>query len=420
MKIKVKGLVFVGFAAAVFAQSALAADGDNKIVTSKQYVDNTFQTLANITTTSEITDNGSNTEAVAAHWNSEAEYPSMAVLKSVKDTVTGMTFSGDQKYIDVATSNGATSVTLDTNNLASDAAAITSTASGDSTTPAAQDKLVKVSAVNAYAEAKANKLDGDTTNNNTIASHSNDSTAYPSAKAVYDFVTGVVGDYQRELTSEETGLYVGTYDTQNSGTWKQIQGGDYVTITETSTGSGVYTVDVPSAKIATANGDITGNIDATAQAKLVTAGAVKSLLDTSAISDSSVATVVPSSQAVYNFVNGNYQPKTTGTTVKVGYDGNWRELTVDSTYMTLNTTTGAAVGLTNLTSATTDVSSSAGTKLVTSGVLYDMLGGLSIPAPIGECANTALNSDSAGACALVMAWDGTANAVTLKWRKMAQ
>ena len=43
MKLNVKGLVFVGFAAAVFASAANAAEGDNKKVTSLAYTDATYQ-----------------------------------------------------------------------------------------------------------------------------------------------------------------------------------------------------------------------------------------------------------------------------------------------------------------------------------------------------------------------------------------
>ena len=51
MKLKIRGLVFVGFAAAVFAQSALAVSDSDKTVTSKTYVDSKIEgTVDNATT----------------------------------------------------------------------------------------------------------------------------------------------------------------------------------------------------------------------------------------------------------------------------------------------------------------------------------------------------------------------------------
>lgn len=446
MKLKVKGLVFVGFAAAVFAQSALAADGDNKIVTSKQYVDDKFQTLEKITTTSELTVAGNVTqEMVNAHWASNEEYPSMAVLKDVKDAVTSINVTGDD-YINVTNNNGARTVSLDTADLATDSAAITSDSAAGDGHPAAQSKLVTASAVNAYAEAKANKLDGDANNNNTIASHTTDSTAYPSAKAVYDFVNG---NYQAKANTGDT-MYVG-----HNGAWRALETAttdsqaatDYVTLKWDSTNS-VYQVNLDSGHIA-ATSALTGATP-TNDSGLVTAGSIRSTIlqagSTTGGTISSAATLetgnnsdetVPTTKNVYEFVtnyaSGTYQPKTTGTTVKVGYDGNWRELTVDSTYMNLDTTSGAAITLANVGHAGTDISGAtaasaqSGTDKIASAYavqayVQSLLNGNNIPAPTGDCASIA--SDADGGCALVLAYyaaEGTTPAgVRLKWTKMSQ
>lgn len=61
MKLKIRGLVFAGFAAAVFAQSASAVETADKTVTSKTYVDSKIQGTVNNATT--ITDNSSDTKA---------------------------------------------------------------------------------------------------------------------------------------------------------------------------------------------------------------------------------------------------------------------------------------------------------------------------------------------------------------------
>ncbi len=68
MKFKVRGLVFVGFAAAILSANAALADPDNT-VTSKSYVDTKFQTIANI-----------ETEYTADNKNSTTEYPAMSAL----------------------------------------------------------------------------------------------------------------------------------------------------------------------------------------------------------------------------------------------------------------------------------------------------------------------------------------------------
>jgi len=51
MKVKIRGLVFAGFAAAVFAQSAMAVDTDDKTVTSKTYVDSKIEASDGTATT---------------------------------------------------------------------------------------------------------------------------------------------------------------------------------------------------------------------------------------------------------------------------------------------------------------------------------------------------------------------------------
>ena len=68
MKVKVKGLVFVGFAAMIFAANAMAVDNT---VTSKDYVDTKFQTKANIQTS--FTDQNKTSETL---------YPSMGAVTS--------------------------------------------------------------------------------------------------------------------------------------------------------------------------------------------------------------------------------------------------------------------------------------------------------------------------------------------------
>ena len=88
MKVKVKGLVFVGFAAAILSANAALADPDNT-VTSKAYVDNKFQTINNI-----------QTEFTEDNKNSTTQYPSMSAVQAkiteVGGTVNNSTISVTQ------------------------------------------------------------------------------------------------------------------------------------------------------------------------------------------------------------------------------------------------------------------------------------------------------------------------------------
>ena len=75
MKVKVKGLVFAGFAAMIFAANAMAADNT---VTSKEYVDNKFQAISD--KAQDLTATG---ETAAA------KYPSVAAVKTALDNIPG-------------------------------------------------------------------------------------------------------------------------------------------------------------------------------------------------------------------------------------------------------------------------------------------------------------------------------------------
>ncbi|MBO4683251.1 MAG: hypothetical protein J5611_01585 [Alphaproteobacteria bacterium] len=69
MKVNVKGLVFVGFAAAILSGAAKA--DDSQIVTSKAFTEATYQKLSNLTTQGSATDNILSTDNAA-----DAKYPS--------------------------------------------------------------------------------------------------------------------------------------------------------------------------------------------------------------------------------------------------------------------------------------------------------------------------------------------------------
>lgn len=439
MKVKVRGLVFVGFAAAVFAQSAFATItpvvAEKKIVTSKYYVDSKFQEKEDkvkLTGTQTIGD------ITSDQWASNDLYPSMNVLKGVKDKVNGISVvEAAGGYVDVSQSGDTYTLNVDSDKIDSTGAAIQASGTTDN------GKLVTAGAVKAildtdltdstntattvptaaavvtYAEAASNKATAivtDSTANNYNAASDD---AYPTTAAVYNFVTSQgSANYQRKLGSGEAGLYVGAYDANNANTWKAIQGAsttgtgaatDYVTINETSSGSGVYEINLDSAQIASSIAASSGS-----STKLATEG------------------------AVYNFVTTGYQPINDTATVQVSYNGGWSALTdggSDYIDVARNSTSGnTEVTLTNLTAATTDFvahiandSANAATraKLAKSGDVYDFVmaqtGGLAIPEMPDGCDTVA---EDGGYCALVYGLtSGTAGqsgaTYGLQWTVMA-
>ena len=430
MKVKIKGLVFVGFAAAVFAQSAMATisanTADKKIVTSKYYVDSNFQDKSDRVT---ALPTGTEQE-IANAWNSTTTYPSMAILKSVKDKADAINVvEAEGGYVDVSKSGDTYTLNVDAGKIDSTGAAIQASGTTD------DGKLVTAGAVKAildtdltdstntattvptaaavvtYAEAVTNKAPAIVTDSaaNDYNAASNDK--YPTTAAVYNFVTSQgSANYQRKLGSGETGLYVGAYDANNANTWKAIQGAsttgtgaatDDVTINETDTNSGVYEINLDSAQIASSIAASSGS-----STKLATEG------------------------AVYNFVTTGYQPINDTTTVKVSYNGEWSALTdggSDYIDVARNSTSGnTEVTLTNLTAATTDFDSTNNrTKLARSGDVYDFVmaqtGGLAIPEMPDGCDTVAATG---GYCALVYGLiSGTAGqsgaTYGLQWTVMA-
>ena len=301
MKVKIRGLVFVGFAAAVFAQSAMADNTtDAKTVTSKLYVDTTFQTKENIVTTTEAGANNFD-------WTSETTYPSVALLNQVKSQVTGINVNGDETYITVAdgtgndagkftvspkltpaTANGditgtltdTSGDTIGTKHKLVTAGAVKSlidTGLSDATNAEDDTTMPTSLAVVSYAEKKANKVTAIVTDSTNANYNITSDTAYPTTKAVYDFVTTQGGAFQPKVTDTGDNLKVGYLGsgTGATPTWKTIKGAssgtgsttDYVTINQDGT-SGVYEVNLDGAQLAAA---ATGLLNANSTTGVVTA-----------------------------------------------------------------------------------------------------------------------------------------------------
>lgn len=152
MKFKVKGLVFVGFAAAILSANAMAEATDANTVTSKAYVDTKFQTIANLSQQGDLTGNQLNT-------TSDTTYPSEKKVAAALEAVGGTVGNGT---IDIQL-NGASKGTFTVNQ------------SGNGT--------VNVDGV----EVTANKA-------GTITGNESDTTKYPTTKAVADYVSSELND----------------------------------------------------------------------------------------------------------------------------------------------------------------------------------------------------------------------------------
>jgi len=180
MKINVKGLAFVGFAAAILSANAMAAAGDEKIVTSKAYVDSTFQPIGSYEVT---TNKETSKETLTTNKSSTTNYPSnKAITDYVDDKVSGGISSNAQgkstANYQVGDSTG-TWKTLEFDSYASIGAGTDSATQAKISINATTDgtlanagtggtdagKLVTAGAVKTYADSKvaAAITDGDTT-----------------------------------------------------------------------------------------------------------------------------------------------------------------------------------------------------------------------------------------------------------------
>ena len=325
MKLKITGLVFVGFAAAVFAQSASAVDPDDKTVTSKTYVDNYAQAQAKRVTSTNMETIVPQNDPVQDVWQHDDMYPSMKVVNDKVGEVSAAlsNLQADDVYIDIQNvgsgANAHQEITVNSNARATTAGSITDTTAavapsgGTPGAPAAQDKLVTASAVNAYAEAKDNKLatnsGAETITAAATAQNNNTSdTTYPTTKNVYQFVRGGDGTgFQPKLASGGKPS-LGVYNSDGTSLWKAAASGTYVAVGEPANGTTI-TFDVSSDKIASNAAGIAGTL-----------GTGPNTGDGDDLT---------TAQAVYDFVtntvtaaSGDYQPKVANTdagNIMIGY-----------------------------------------------------------------------------------------------------
>jgi len=421
MKVNIKGLAFVGFAAAIFAASAHADTeqeiaAKKKTVTSQYYAEQTYQTLANKETTkAALTTNKSSTD----------RYPSNAAITSYVDdavsaSTTATTYTagtGIDITSNVVTNSGVRSIATGGENDANGTISVDTggttaavsvkglqdTAFTQTTTTTSLEESAKIptaGTVKSYVDTTANAK----VENEIISGHT---TIAPSGAAV---ASGLAT--KQPITTAQANFQVGGA----SGAWKEIATDSYIGIADGETGTAnqgkaVITINATTdgalANAAAATGDNSGDYG-----KLVTAGAVRTYVDNkitnanltqyeekanilddtnnkTIATNSSATDKYPSAKAVVTYVGNQIN-----TALPAGTAGN--VLTYSGTAGTVN-------------SLAIDTTVSNTSNLVTSGAVNTAINGLMatyVPA------NTTCNASTP--CALVWAGDAPT------WVNMAQ
>lgn len=207
MKLKIRGLVFTGFAAAVFASSAMAAlpaanlteaqvDALKSTVTSKYYVDSNYQDLVEKEPTDSNGDTTINDRSDDSHYPTSknvyefvtseiAELNGVANIHGDDTYVSVVDGQDDNKQVQLAQAPATTGA-----NIATDTLTTTTTANGETTLGTA-DRLVTAGAVKGLMDTAI--TDADATNDAQM----------PTSKAVYDFMNNENDGFQRKITSDE-------------------------------------------------------------------------------------------------------------------------------------------------------------------------------------------------------------------------
>ena len=252
MKVNVKGFMFAGFAAMMFAGMANA--NDDRVVTSKAYVDGLVagtEKVANKTTsvTSESTD---------------TQYPSAkAVHDYVQSELDTIALDSDAAYQAKATADYQVSKSDGTWQSLDTAVSTTST------------NGITNAAITTYVDGQ-NELDEKVANKTTTISDNAENASdvkYPSEKAVKTYVDTAIdalGDTADDMYQQKSNAnyQVGKSDGSWAGLDAAVSAGDYVAISKDDT-TGVVTVGVDSATVAGADTDVTSG-----STKLTTANAV--------------------------------------------------------------------------------------------------------------------------------------------------
>lgn len=316
MKLNIKGLVFVGFAAAVFASAAQAAD---KVVTSKTYVDAKYDGVGAVTVRDGTEAEGKLNKrviTVAGYQGATEQNAGVpGLVPSAATTERGNFLKGDGTW---AAIDGTAYVSGNTNTItmgaddhtitaqtAAVAAGSNALVTGDAVASYVKDGTLSIQVgTNQAQEFTANQAGSTTVQLGSAAGANLAENGVADAEAglvsgdeVHDYITGLnlSGNYQPK-TGENSGTVVG-YD---NGTWKTLQGGADTTV-------GVDPNDNTKVKVSTTVPVKGISIDGTAVAP--GAGDVVDLgqaaakdVDTAISSDNATSTDLPTTAAVYNFV----------------------------------------------------------------------------------------------------------------------
>lgn len=261
MKVKIKGLVFVGFAAAILSANAMAADNT---VTSKQYVDTKFQTKVG---------GGTNANKLVQATGTAGTVSYVEIGNSQSDVATGVdkVVTGNAVAAALADNGGTVeNGTLTVNQNGNFVGSFNANQATDS--PVTLDIAAPDwNAEDGAAGYIANKPTVDTTFN---AESNNAATSAAIADYVADQLAGDPtqpgSGYQNESTANyQIGTANGGWTTLNAG----LADGTYTTKSESN---GVVTFDVDATTDTTLANAGTGGTD---EGKIPTAGAVKAYVD---------------------------------------------------------------------------------------------------------------------------------------------
>lgn len=200
MKLNVKGLVFVGFAAAILSANAMAATGDEKIVTSKAFTEATYQAKLS---------GGDNEGKVVTAGATDGSVTYTAIDTAVTANSSNLVTSGAVSTAIANQGLGNTYEVLD--NKLDDSTNKTIATNGDSTTLYPSAKAVKT-----YADSKVSSA-GSVGTSTTVA---------PNEKAVSDALalkqaasTAVKYDGTNAVGSATTPVYVNSNGTVTASTY---------------------------------------------------------------------------------------------------------------------------------------------------------------------------------------------------------
>ena len=325
MKFKVKGLVFVGFAAAILSANAMAANED-KTVTSKAFTEATYQakTLAN--NSGKVLQMASNTAGDIGYIsidgtvteNSTNLVTSGAVQAAIEAVETGAGTSyqdrsaaGEAQY--VADGNGGW-----------EALTTTATPTQDSTTP--------FTAGGAYTLDQA-KEDVSNKTQTVAATGSTSNDKYPSETAVRAAITAAAGDYQTKSTTAQQ-------VSDGAGGWQALTTTATPSQNSTTpfTAGGAYTLDQAKENVSNKTQSVaaTGSTDNDKYPSETAVRAAITAVETAAANAYQDRSVAAEAQYVADG-NGGWEALTKDTTVT---SGSSNPVTSDAVYNAILDATG--------------------------------------------------------------------------------